>query len=104
MPLLADDPEAGFDADLAAPPKEQKKMDRFILFALAAAQQAVAQAGWAPSTDEERERTATIIGSGIGGFVTIADAVRTTDTRGPRRLSPFTIPAGIQDTGLSPIS
>jgi len=45
VPLLADDPEAGFDADLAAPPKEQKKMDRFILFALAAAQQAVAQAG-----------------------------------------------------------
>ncbi|MDH0748205.1 beta-ketoacyl-ACP synthase II [Pseudomonas sp. GD03842] len=93
VPLLADDPEAGFDADLAAPPKEQKKMDRFILFALAAAQQAIAQAGWAPSTEEQRERTATIIGSGIGGFVTIADAVRTTDSRGPRRLSPFTVPA-----------
>lgn len=104
VPLLADDPEAGFDADLAAPPKEQKKMDRFILFALAAAQQAVAQAGWAPSTDEERERTATIIGSGIGGFVTIADAVRTTDTRGPRRLSPFTIPAFLVNLAAGHVS
>lgn len=104
VPLLADDPEAGFDADTAAPPKEQKKMDRFILFALAAAQQAVAQAGWAPSTDEERERTATIIGSGIGGFVSIADAVRTTDSRGPRRLSPFTIPSFLVNLAAGHVS
>lgn len=104
VPLLADDAQAGFDPDLAAPPKEQKKMDRFILFALAAAQQAVAQARWTPTTDEERERTATIIGSGIGGFVTIADAVRTTDTRGPRKLSPFTIPAFLVNLAAGHVS
>ena len=104
VPILADDPEAGFDADAAAPPKEQKKMDRFILFALGAAQQAVAQAGWAPSTDEERERTATIIGSGVGGFVSIADAVRTSDTRGPRRLSPFTIPSFLVNLAAGHVS
>ena len=104
VPLLADDPEAGFDADAAAPPKEQKKMDRFILFALAAAQEAVKQAGWAPSTEEERERTATIIGSGIGGFVSISDAVRTTDARGPRRLSPFTIPSFLVNLAAGHVS
>jgi 3-oxoacyl-[acyl-carrier-protein] synthase II len=104
VPMMADDPEAGFDADAAAPPKEQKKMDRFILFALGAAQQAVAQAGWAPSTDEERERTATIIGSGVGGFVSIADAVRTSDTRGPRRLSPFTIPSFLVNLAAGHVS
>jgi 3-oxoacyl-[acyl-carrier-protein] synthase II len=104
VPMLVDDPEAGFDADAAAPPKEQKKMDRFILFALGAAQQAVAQAGWAPSTDEERERTATIIGSGVGGFVSIADAVRTSDTRGPRRLSPFTIPSFLVNLAAGHVS
>ncbi|WP_296255264.1 MULTISPECIES: beta-ketoacyl-ACP synthase II [unclassified Pseudomonas] len=104
VPLLEDDPEAGFDADAAAPPKEQKKMDRFILFALAAAQQAVSQAGWRPSTDEQRERTATIIGSGIGGFVSIAEAVRTTDSRGPRRLSPFTIPSFLVNLAAGHVS
>ncbi|WP_268797321.1 beta-ketoacyl-ACP synthase II [Pseudomonas huanghezhanensis] len=104
VPLLVDDPEAGFDADAAAPPKEQKKMDRFILFALAAAKEAVAQSGWVADTDEKRERTATIIGSGVGGFVSIADAVRTTDTRGPRRLSPFTIPSFLVNLAAGHVS
>ena len=104
VPLLADDPEAGFDADAAAPPKEQKKMDRFILFALAAAKEAVAQSGWVADTDEKRERTATIIGSGVGGFTSIAEAVRTTDTRGPRRLSPFTIPSFLVNLAAGHVS
>jgi 3-oxoacyl-[acyl-carrier-protein] synthase II len=92
-PSIADDPQAGFDLDAAVPPKDQKKMDRFIQFALAAADEALAQAGWRPETELERQRTATIIGSGIGGFPAIAEAVRTTDARGTRRLSPFTVPA-----------
>ncbi|WP_426140817.1 beta-ketoacyl-ACP synthase II [Pseudomonas sp. DWP3-1-2] len=104
VPLLANDAEAGFDADWAVPAKEQKKMDRFILFALAAAKEAVAQAGWAPDTPEAQERTATIIGSGIGGFVSIAEAVRTTDTRGPRRLSPFTIPSFLVNLAAGHVS
>jgi 3-oxoacyl-[acyl-carrier-protein] synthase II len=79
-------------------------MDRFILFALGAAQEAVKQAGWAPSTNEERERTATIIGAGVGGFVSIADAVRITDSRGPRRLSPFTIPSFLVNLAAGHVS
>ncbi|MFP3517778.1 beta-ketoacyl-ACP synthase II [Pseudomonas sp. SIMBA_077] len=87
------DPEAGFDPDALIPAKEQRKMDRFILFALAAAKEALEQAGWAPDTEEQQARTATIIASGVGGFPAIAEAVRTADSKGPRRLSPFTIPS-----------
>jgi 3-oxoacyl-[acyl-carrier-protein] synthase II len=87
------DPEGGFDLDAAVPPKDQKKMDRFIQFALAAADEAIAQAGWAPQDEAARTRTATIIATGIGGFPAIAEAVRITDSRGVRRLSPFTVPA-----------
>lgn len=67
-------------------------MDRFIEFALVAAREALAQAGWSPASEAEQERTATVIATGIGGFSEIANAVHTTDERGPRRLSPFTIP------------
>ena len=104
VPLLADDAEAGFDVDAAIAPKEQKKMDRFIMFALGAAKEAIAQSGWAPATEEAKERTATIIASGIGGFGAIADAVRITDTRGPRRLSPFTIPSFLVNLAAGHVS
>ncbi len=68
-------------------------MDRFIEFALVAAREALTQAGWSPASAAEQERTATVIATGIGGFSEIANAVHTTDERGPRRLSPFTIPS-----------
>src|SRR3569832_1320670 len=93
VPDKAEDSEGGFDPAQAAPPKDQRKMDRFILFALLAAAEALAQAQKAPQDAAARERTATIIASGIGGFPAIADAVRTTDQRGVRRLAPFTIPS-----------
>lgn len=93
VPSIADDPELGFDADRAVPRKDQKKMDRFIQFAMMAADEAIAQAGWAPQDARAQERTATIIASGIGGFPVIVDAVRTVDERGVRRLSPFTVPS-----------
>ncbi|KPA99108.1 beta-ketoacyl synthase N-terminal-like domain-containing protein, partial [Pseudomonas asplenii] len=93
VPDRAQDPEAGFDPDLLLAAKEQRKMDRFILFALAAAEEALAQAGWAPDTLQSQARTGTIIATGVGGFPAIAEAVRTTDSKGPRRLSPFTIPS-----------
>lgn len=104
VPTMAEDAEAGFDPDLATPPKEQKKMDRFIMFAMEAARQALLQAGWQPQAAEAQERTATIIGSGVGGFGAIADAVRTTDTRGPRRLSPFTIPSFLVNLAAGHVS
>ncbi|RON63721.1 beta-ketoacyl-ACP synthase II [Pseudomonas fluorescens] len=99
-----EDTEAGFDPDRATPPKEQKKMDRFILFAMEAARQALEQAGWHPSDEKDQVRTATIIGSGVGGFGAIADAVRTTDSRGPRRLSPFTIPSFLVNLAAGHVS
>lgn len=104
VPTVEEDAEAGFDPDRATPPKEQKKMDRFILFAMEAARQALEQAGWHPADCESQERTATIIGSGVGGFGAIADAVRTTDSRGPRRLSPFTIPSFLVNLAAGHVS
>ncbi|MFJ4495866.1 beta-ketoacyl-ACP synthase II [Pseudomonas atacamensis] len=104
VPTAEEDAEAGFDPDRATAPKEQKKMDRFILFAMEAARQALEQAGWHPQENKDRERTATIIGSGVGGFGAIADAVRTTDSRGPRRLSPFTIPSFLVNLAAGHVS
>ncbi|WP_192561931.1 beta-ketoacyl-ACP synthase II [Pseudomonas gozinkensis] len=104
VPTMEEDAEAGFDPDRATPPKEQKKMDRFILFAMEAARQALEQAGWHPTDPRAQERTATIIGSGVGGFGAIADAVRTTDSRGPRRLSPFTIPSFLVNLAAGHVS
>lgn len=104
VPDRTQDPEAGFDPDLLLAPKEQRKMDRFILFALAAAHEALTQAGWAPQTPEAQERTATIIASGVGGFPAISEAVRTTDNKGPRRLSPFTIPSFLSNMAAGHVS
>jgi 3-oxoacyl-[acyl-carrier-protein] synthase II len=92
VPTKADDPDGGFDPDLVVPSKDQRRMDRFILFALVAAAEAIAQAAWTPSDAHSLERTATVIASGIGGFPAIVEAVRTTDQRGVKRLSPFTVP------------
>lgn len=104
VPSLEEDAEAGFDPDSVIPVKEQKKMDRFIMFAIAAAKEALMQAGWVANTPEEQERTATIIASGIGGFPAIVDAVRTTDSKGPRRLSPFTIPSFLVNMAAGHVS
>ena len=79
-------------------------MDRFIEFALLAAEEALAQAGWQPANEAQRERTATIIASGVGGFGAIAEAVRTTDERGPRWLSPFTAPSFLANMAAGHVS
>lgn len=101
---LTADPAAGFDPDKAVAPKDQKKMDRFIEFAMAAADEAIAHAGWQADDVEKQERTATVIGSGIGGFPAIAHAVRTTDSRGPKRLSPFTVPSFLVNLAAGHVS
>jgi 3-oxoacyl-[acyl-carrier-protein] synthase II len=84
-----------FNADDWVPPKDQRKMDEFIVFGLAAAIQAVEDSGWKPDRDEDRERTGVMIGSGIGGLVTIADGAITLKEKGPRRMSPFFIPSAL---------
>ena len=104
VPDKAEDNEAGFDPDTAVARKDQRKMDRFILFAMAAATEAIAQAGWTPQDAASRERTATVIASGIGGFPAIVEAVRTTDHRGIRRLSPFTVPSFLVNLAAGHIS
>lgn len=104
VPGALEDSQAGFDPDRLLAPKEQRKMDRFILFALAAAEEALAQANWKPDSPQAQERTATIIASGVGGFPAIADAVRTTDSKGPRRLSPFTIPSFLSNMAAGHVS
>lgn len=93
VPSLDEDADAGFDIDSITSAKEQKRVDRFILFALAAAGEAIAQAGWEPQSENERARTATIIASGVGGFSSITKAIRTADTIGLQRLSPFSVPS-----------
>jgi 3-oxoacyl-[acyl-carrier-protein] synthase II len=84
-----------FNADDWVPPKDQRKMDGFIVYALTAAAQAVEDAGWTPQAEEECERTGVMIGSGIGGLPGITDGALTLHERGPRRLTPFFIPANL---------
>jgi len=87
--------EGGFDPDEWVEPKEQRKIDRFILLGITAADQAVRDAGWLPTGDEDRNRTGVMIGSGIGGLMTIYEASLLLQERGPRRISPFFIPSAL---------
>ena len=84
-----------FNADEWVPPKEQRKMDEFIVYALAAATQAVEDSGWKPEDAERRERTGVLIGSGIGGLPGIMEGAITLHEKGPRRISPFFIPSNL---------
>ncbi|MBT4739038.1 MAG: beta-ketoacyl-ACP synthase II [Rhodospirillaceae bacterium] len=84
-----------FDVDSLVSPKERKRMDDFIVFGLAAADDAIADSGWVPENDTERERTGVIIGSGIGGLQTIYNNSVTLLEKGPRRISPFFIPSSL---------
>jgi 3-oxoacyl-[acyl-carrier-protein] synthase II len=100
----SEDAVGGFDPDAAAPSKDRRKMDRFILLALAAAGEAIAHAGWEPRTERERTRAATVVASGIGGFPAIVEAVYTADQRGLRRMSPFTVPSFLVNLAAGQIS
>jgi 3-oxoacyl-[acyl-carrier-protein] synthase II len=92
VPLEGD---GAFDAEAVLEPKDVRKNDRFILFGIAAAKEAVEDAGWRPEDELERCRTGVMIGSGIGGLKTIADTAIELEQRGPRRVSPFFIPASL---------
>lgn len=82
-----------FHADHYMSSKDQRKVDRFILYAVAAATQAVEDSGWMPEDEESRERTGVMIGSGIGGLPEIESTSHILRDSGPRRVSPFFIPA-----------
>ena len=89
IPLEGD---GAFNAGLWMDDKERKKVDLFIVYAMAASKQALDDADWHPTTDEDCHRTGTLIGSGIGGLQGISEATDTLRDRGPRRISPFFIP------------
>ena len=83
---------ATFNPDQWVDPKEQRRMDDFIIYGLAAAKQAVVDSGWVPQTEEDRYRSGVLIGSGIGGLAGIEEGALLIESKGPRRLSPFFIP------------
>ncbi|MBU1378093.1 MAG: beta-ketoacyl-ACP synthase II [Alphaproteobacteria bacterium] len=89
------DIEGSFDPDKTMSPKDRRRVDDFILYGIAAADEAVRDAGWMPEDAESRERTGVMIGSGIGGLGTIAETAIELHEKGPRRVSPFFIPSAL---------
>ena len=89
------DVPGSFDPDQTMSPKDRRRVDDFILYGIAAAEEAVRDSGWVPQTDEDRERTGVTIGSGIGGLGTIAETAIELHEKGPRRVSPFFIPSAL---------
>lgn len=94
VPKSADEmPENGaFNINLFVPPKEQRKLDQFIAYAIAAAQEAVTDSGWMPEGEEDKCRTGVLIGSGIGGLGSVYKTSVILHESGPRRISPFSVP------------
>ena len=96
--------EGAFDPDAVMAPKDRRKVDDFILYAMAAADEAVRDAGWTPSAEEGRLRTGVMIGSGIGGLTSIAETAVLIHERGPRRVSPFFIPSALINLASGQVS
>ena len=92
---FGDGSDGTFNPDDWMEPKERRKVDDFILYGMAAADQAIADAGWAPKDTESLERTGCLMGSGIGGLNSIAETSLVLDGRGPRRVSPFFVPGAL---------
>ena len=92
---LGDGSDHTFNSDTYMEPKERRKVDDFILYGVAAAQQAVQDAGWMPEDEESRLRTGVMIGSGIGGLRSIEETTNIIRDKGVRRVSPFFIPGAL---------
>jgi 3-oxoacyl-[acyl-carrier-protein] synthase II len=90
-----DTADGRFNADDYMSPKDQRRVDDFIVYAMGAAIQAVEDAGWTPDDEEELERTGVMIGSGIGGLNTIYEGSTLINERGPRKVGPFFIPSAL---------
>ncbi|MDP3658554.1 beta-ketoacyl-ACP synthase II [Phenylobacterium sp.] len=98
------DVPGSFDPDATLSPKDQRRVDDFILYAIAAADEAVKDSGWQPTEDADRERTGVIIGSGIGGLATIERTSIELHEKGPRRVSPFFIPSALINLASGQVS
>jgi 3-oxoacyl-[acyl-carrier-protein] synthase II len=92
---FGDGSDGTFNPDDWMDAKDRRKVDDFILYGMAAAEQAVKDSGWEPATEDARERTGVMIGSGIGGLTTIAETAVLIKERGPKRVSPFFIPGSL---------
>jgi len=101
---IGDGATGGFNADQFISPKDQRKMDPFIVYAMGAATLAVEDAGWMPTDDEGRERTGVMIGSGIGGLQSIYEGSVVVHDKGPRKLSPFFIPSSLINLAAGQVS
>jgi len=99
-----DGSDGTFNADDWMEPKDQRKVDPFIIFAVAAADMALADAGWAPEADEDQYRSGVLIGSGIGGLSSIAETAVLIKEKGPRRVSPFFIPSSLINLASGQVS
>ena len=104
VPDHLQDAEAGLNHETVVSRKERKKIDLFTLYALAAAEEALSQANWFPGNEDEQRATATIVGTGIGGFPTITEAAKTLNTKGYKRLSPFVAPAFLANLAAGNLS
>ncbi|WP_273699442.1 beta-ketoacyl-ACP synthase II [Paracoccus sphaerophysae] len=101
---MGDGSDGSFNPDDWMEPKDRRKVDDFILYGMAAADQAVKDSGWQPETDEDRERTGVMIGSGIGGLTSIAETAVLIKERGPKRVSPFFIPGALINLASGQVS
>ncbi len=99
-----DGTDGTFNPDQWMEPKEQRRVDEFITFAMCAARQALDDAGWHPETHEDQVASGVMIGSGIGGIEMIADTALTLKEKGPRRVSPFFIPSSIINLASGQVS
>ena len=101
-------PEAddGLDVDALMPARDRRRLDQFIIYAIAAADEAIRDSGWAPGADatEARNRTGVMIGSGIGGLQSIYDASVVLEQKGPRRITPFFIPSSLINLASGQVS
>ena len=95
IPNKQNDLDGGLDIDQWIEPREYKRIDRFIAYGIISAIQAVENSGWVPKTENEKNRTGVILGSGIGGLETIANTTELLITKGPRKVSPFFIPSAL---------
>jgi 3-oxoacyl-[acyl-carrier-protein] synthase II len=101
---VGDKANGHFNVDDYMPPKDQRKLDKFLIFGIAAAEQAVEDSGWKPQDDEGRNRTGVMIGAGIGGLQTIYETSLILKERGPRRVSPFFIPSALINLASGQVS
>ena len=98
------DVAGSFDPDQTMSARDQRRVDDFILYAMAAADEAVKDSGWVPETEEDKQRTGVIIGSGIGGLATIEKNAIELYEKGPRRIGPFFIPSALINLASGQVS